>query len=222
MAGPVVKEKRRRQDQDYRGSDAGAAVLAEGRGEGGGGGREKRSRKSLDPILDAEREVVCAGESASVASKEGDGGGGGEETDVSVRVWSTPAEIPGGTPEEEKDNIGQRHAATEQQQHPAAEVALREPMVVSPSPGAKAERSERMGLLSWPVRVPSRQELRQLTAGTEVEERRTLAALRDLEACLVEGGVAAAGGKSDGIAASAGFGALEVSSLLDPTMMTDL
>ena len=39
---------------------------------------------------------------------------------------------------------------------------------------------------------PSRQELRQLTAGTEVEERRTLAALRDLEACLEESKVAAA------------------------------
>lgn len=39
---------------------------------------------------------------------------------------------------------------------------------------------------------PSRQELRKLTSGTEVEERRTLAALRDLEACLEESKVAAA------------------------------
>lgn len=45
---------------------------------------------------------------------------------------------------------------------------------------------------SWPRTLPSRQDLRRLTVGTEVEERRTLAALRDLEACLIEGGVAEA------------------------------
>ena len=44
----------------------------------------------------------------------------------------------------------------------------------------------------------SRQELRSLTAGTGVEEQRTLAALRDIEACLEEGGVAV-GGPSDEI-----------------------
>ena len=56
---------------------------------------------------------------------------------------------------------------------------------------AAAARAE---LCSWSSggvgETPSRQELRRLTFGTEVEERRTLAALRDLEACLEEGGAA--------------------------------
>lgn len=47
----------------------------------------------------------------------------------------------------------------------------------------------------WRTPPPSTQELRKLTAGTEIEERRTLAALRDIEACLEEGGVPAGYGR---------------------------
>ncbi|CAM9933063.1 unnamed protein product, partial [Ectocarpus fasciculatus] len=47
---------------------------------------------------------------------------------------------------------------------------------------------------------PSGTELRRLTSGTEVEERRTLAALRDLEACLEESRIAAADAASTPVA----------------------
>ncbi|CAM9863668.1 unnamed protein product, partial [Sphacelaria rigidula] len=66
----------------------------------------------------------------------------------------------------------------------------REPVTVSPSPAPKTDTLD--STTTWWPGMPTREELRRLVVGSEVEERRTLAALRDLEACLVEGGVAAA------------------------------
>lgn len=68
------------------------------------------------------------------------------------------------------------------------------PTVVESSPAGTVPKAVRGRIpssffLATKLRTPpSRQELRRLTAGTEMEERRTLAALRDLEACLKESG----------------------------------
>lgn len=61
----------------------------------------------------------------------------------------------------------------------------------------------------WRTPPPSTQELRRLTAGTEIEERRTLAALRDIEACLEEGGVAAGYGRLSMDVEDAGGGGVQ-------------
>lgn len=191
-----MKEKRRRQDQESRAFDVVPVALAEGgggRGGGGGGGGDdvgnsggggdnngssggdggdgdsgKHQRNSASPANDSTdgESLVIVGK-VEVSSGSGGGGGGGDGS-------GGPRQV-GERLDREETDVAERP---------------REPVTVSPSPAPKTDTLD--STTTWWPGMPTREELRRLVVGSEVEERRTLAALRDLEACLVEGGVAAA------------------------------